>query len=283
MVSACALSAPVSSYAADDGVRNENSRFLPSTPQQTKVSFVRKDDLAPGQFALRVAFPVATSGCAKFTHPYHKTTTKPPLMTVTIRTPTLVNDRTARHSHYECDTGMKVPSSDIYFSKEQILSGGITTIALQDDKYNIRKDFRLNMNNSFVELVPSSDHDYRLGAFQAQDLRHNTNALKYWFYPDNTVLLYVPMAEHGTDLEEEIKRFAADNNLIPLKDRLPGFKKPITKPHHFYFVAAKDMDIPDNGHKLGTITATKTEYGLIEDETVETQLDVFAKKPDLYE
>lgn len=283
MVSACALSAPVSGYAADEGVRTEQSRFLPSTPKQTEISFVRKDDLAPGQFALRVAFPVATSGCSQFDNPSYETTTQPPLMTVTIEPPELVNDSKARYAHYECDTGMKTPITDIYFSKEHILSGGITTIALQDEMYKLRKDFTLDMNESFVEFIPASDHARLQSVFKPQDLTYKINALKHWFYPDNTVVLYVPMAEDGSDLHQEINRFARSKAMVPLEDELAGFKKPITKPNHFYFVANRDLDIAENGHKLGTIKATKTEYGLMEDETVETQLDVFARKPGLYE
>lgn len=283
MASACALSVPVSGFAADEGVRIEQSRFLPSTPKQTEISFVRKEDLAPGQFALRVAFPVATSGCSQFNNPYYQTTTQPPLMTVNIEPPVLVNKSRARYAHYECDTSMRTPYADIYFSKEHILSNGITTIALQDDMYKLRKDFILNMNESFVEFVPASDHDRLLNVFRPQNLTYKIDAMKHWFYPDNTVVLYVPMAENDSDLHQEIHSFARSKALVPLEDKLAGFRKPITKPNHFYFVANRDMDIAKNGYKLGTIKTTKTEYGLIENETVETQLDVFARKPGLYE
>jgi hypothetical protein len=271
------------SKAAEPGYKVMDSRFIPSNPGQTKISFVRLPDMTPSQFVLRVTFPVTTSGCAQFIMPPYQTSVEGNALKISLLSPALVNLNQPRHPEYECSGGANAPHTDIHLSLTQMFSNEINKIILQDEEYGMRKDYMINVNGSFVELYPASAHDGSVAIYEPQELTYKYNSLKYWFYPEDTVILYVPMADPEKNLAREIAQLAEKKGLIPLSKRLNGFTKPVTNPNYFYYVPKSDAKTIEVGQKIGSIKTTKTVYGLLDDETVSTELDVFVKTPGLYE
>ena len=275
----------VNGFAADTGVKVTNSRFLPSNPGQIKLSFVRLSHMAPNQFIIRAAFSVATSGCDQFIMPPSRTHVEGNILNIFLQSPALVNINPPKHPEYECSGKAQQPYTDIVLSGWLINENNINKIAITNEEYGLRKEFIINLTSSFIEIYPASGHDAGMIAFQTQNLQHNTNALKFWFYPMNTVILYVPMADDKQDLSKEVAELARKKGFKSLEKTLLGFTKPITNPNYFYYVDTKQDSgtVIDSPQKLGTIQTTETVYGLMDDEIQTKELDVFMKTPGLYE
>ncbi len=283
MVIALTGTATVNSYAADLAAKETRSRFVPANSAQTKLSFVRMPHMALGQIILRAAFAVSTSGCAKFEMPSHQTKIEGNILNIYMNSPTLVSTGMPSHPEYECGGSAQQPYSDIVLSKWLFTENNITKIAIQDLEYGLRKDFIVNLTASYIEIYPASEHDANMAVFQPQSLTYNTTPLKFWFYPQNTVILYVPMANDKDDLSTAITAIADKNGWKPLIQSLPSFRSPITNPNYFYYTTNGDIDVSESAAKIGTIQTTETVYGLIGDEMETKTLDVFMKSPSLYE
>lgn len=262
---------------------NFRSKLMPATPLNSYISLVRTPDLAPGQFTLRISMPYTATACAKMGNPYYMTNVQPPYMTINIMDGDISHDDLPQYAHFQCDTSLQNPHADVVLSKEQIMQGGIHRIILQDSTYKMRKDLDIDINDSYVHLMDAPDSVTAPNAYQPQKLSEKPDPLMFWFYPNNTYIVYVPMADNDQHLKEQVTKLAAHEGMVPLSSVLPGFKSPITKPNHFYFVAKNNKDVGEEGQLLGKIETTKQVYGLVGPEEEKETLDVYFRQPGLYE
>lgn len=283
LVTAVTAAAIMPAKAAEPAFKIMNSRFVPNSPAHSYLSFIRKPKSSSGAFTLRISPAVNTTGCAQFVMPPVRSSFEPEGLKIHVGTPMLVDTKNPKHPEYECGGVSQPPYSDVSLSKKLLLEKGVNKVILLNDQYGLRKDFMINVMATNVTMYPATGHDASLPYYVPQDLTYKLNALKHWFYPRYTIILYVPMADDNDDLKEQVAALAAKKGWKPLSRALPGFTKPVTNPNYFYYVADGALDVSEQAQKVGTIEKTETVYGLMGDETEIKELDVFAKAPGMYE
>jgi hypothetical protein len=111
--------------------------------------------------------------------------------------------------------------------------------------------------------------------------------LGHWFYPDNTVLLFVPNPPANMDVKREVEKFAGSRGLTPLGQIVKSFRPGMRDDSLHYYVDPSGqlpgMISGDGMHAVGAITSWKNVRDVGGMRKIPVQHDVYARVPGVYE
>ena len=87
-----------------------------------------------------------------------------------------------------------------------------------------------------------------------------------WFFPKESLKLYVSEAKADQSLVQEIRDFGLAHGLIPMDEAIEGYMQPHQTKHSVYFtdprgIYTKDLTRKNDKKEIGNIRVSKTYYG----------------------
>lgn len=259
--------------------------YYKDKPQTVAVSLTGGAGLGPGQFVLHLSLPDALNGCPKVSDFSHEARFHDIYLDVEIKDYAIDMRNLTSAPHYDCDQRQRYPTADIILDTNDLARRGIRQIRLRRGYFT--DYFDIEMNDRYVRLQPSDTEIPDYMRYRQQKIYNVKNTLNRWFYPDNTVILYVPDADDDQYIKTSLDTLARQHGMEPLENIYKGFTSPLVLPHFYYYVdktktLTKGNTIPD-GVAIGTVMADKKTYGLYGDDIIQEDLAVFAKTPGIYE
>lgn len=249
------------------------------------ISLVRMDGLEPGQFVLRLTAGDAVSGCARLSNPAYEVKFQDIYMDVRVDEYIVDMRNQTGAPHYGCNQGVQVPTVEIPLSRDDLRSRNIQRIRFNNGPFIDYYDIRLDDHR--IQLLPSESERPGMARYRPQKIANVRNPLIHWFYPANTVILYVPGAAGQTPgLRTNLDAMARGMGLEPLENQMPAFKSPLIQSNYYYYVDTKGrLNRPglSEGISIGNVNVTQAVYGMKGDEAITNDLQVFARRPGMYE
>lgn len=267
------LSLPVSqSTYAQTQIENVPEKY-PSFFQRDAYTVEFRDEPlnSISKFTMRIASFGQASGCASMTK--SKVTTKDALEAVSIEvkdSEIKLDNKKPRYSNHDCEIKQQRSFFDVVLDRDDMINKGIKQIKLTSEKYG-------EFNSSDVEV---SEEKFVLKIKTGDGNLH----LTHWFFPENTVILSTPYAKSDADTRELIEKFAKRQGLLPAAKHFEGYIPPHHVKNHAIFIdrwnrVMQHLDNPEEQNVIGSITPTRTVYGVNGPVEEEYNLDVYAKMP----
>ncbi len=262
-----------------------SSQYFRKTPNRVSLSLQRWPGLQPGKFILHLSTENTVSGCPKLSDLAYETGFRAPYLDITIYDYVVDMRDHPGTKGSSCASGPRNPTADIVLDRDEMIAQGIKRVRF---KLNDMADYYdVMIDRQHVWLKPGQSEIPVVQRFRPQKISMIGNPLVHWFYPDKTVILYVPGATGDMDVRDAVMTLAKSNDLEPLENVMPDFSSPVKRPNYYYFIEkkahlTKNVDI-GSGLSVGTVPVEKTIYGLNGDEMAEGSVEVFANSPGLYE
>lgn len=226
------------------------------------VSFARTADTPENYATLRFTQDVRLNGCAQINQPPITIKKRGSGLLITFSQANVSIDTS-------CEQNNQTSTADIKINRADVTSGRLKTLTLKGAKHKDTYD------------IYAEKHALHLAARASEEI------LTYWFYPDNLVILSAPGAESENNTSAAIKMLAAEQGFIPAENRIEGFTPPNSAPHTHYFIdpAKKLASIlkPNAPQFIDTITVQEQFLGSEGAYELSRELDIFARKPGLYD
>ncbi len=244
------------------------------------IEFVRKPDAKPNEATLRITQPISISGCLEISPLEAKIEQKHKSITVTVADAIVKVDNKPRYTQYGCKQSAGSVSTDITLNRDKMIEGAVNKIHLKsgggNDQYDVHVDqnkislFTKTRNAMTGQVMASKDARGKFFFMPAKSSKR-TDPLTHWFYPDNLVVVYVPNAQPGADLTDDIKAMAIGGGLTGAEIAIKGFQSPVKDHNTLYFI--------DNSNKLrGQLKDGKpVPFGEIEN------MAVYVRQPGLFD
>ncbi len=181
-----------------------------------------------------------------------------------------------------CKPGQYRPSAMIPLSRQELAS--IRQIRFrtfyQIDYYNVV------IEDNYLAIRPVSGAEAIV--MPLQDPRFD-DPLGHWFYPENTVLLYMGSIPANMDVRQEIDRFAYSRGLTPLSQIDKSFRPGVREQNLYYFVdptGRLPLLINENEGKaleVGSLVSQRTVRNVSGEKKIPVEHAIFARMPGYYE
>jgi len=233
-------------------------------------------------FALVMAVETVVTGCPKFSNLSYEAKFTDIFLNITIDDYTVDLRDAPRNPHYECEQTYQIPQAEIILSRDELAAKNTQQIHFETG--TPYENFDIELLEYKVRLIPSAPSQI----YKALKLSHVVNTLTHWFYPEGTIILYLPEASSDNKkLEEAIADVAEKHGLVPLTSIYPDFRSPISTPYHYYYVdqigkTVSKIEKTGDGY-LDKIHIGIISYELEEDVPALKEMVVYAKKPGMYE
>lgn len=164
-----------------------------------------------------------------------------------------LSDSEPRYANHDCETSHIEVFADIPLNRDILINKNIKKFAIKlptidfgINDIDITKD-RLIFKSNFAGQAPES-------------------WATLWFFPENTIKLYVPGANSDMNVIKEIRDFGIAHGLTPMDEVLKGYTLPHQANDYVYFVDSKqvflrELNVTDNNKQIGEIRIAKTYKG----------------------
>lgn len=258
-----------------------SDKYYKIKPLNGEMALLRDPLLEDGQFILNITVGDPMTGCFELSDIGYEAEFVADRLKITTGEMEIDIRNAPQNPHFECNQSLQQPSVNIILSRD-VLKENNTKVMEITDSVN-RNFYAITLTDEFIRLLPDAS-DVSPGAFfKPQKITGRTHSLTYWFYPENTLLLYAPTASNPDSVKENIDKWAAIHNLRELSSLFPSFVAPVTNPQYFYFVdevgymAARDG--LQRGIQIGEIPVKQDVYTLESDESTHVTVPLFARKP----
>lgn len=178
-----------------------------------------------------------------------------------------------------CNMRQYRPAANVVLSRQEL--SGIKQIRFRT-LYQIDY-FNVILEDDYLALRPIKTNNPMVKALE--DPRYDA-PLEHWFYPDNTVLLFLPEFPENMDAEKEIAKFASNRGLTPLDQIVKSFR-PGAREEVFYYVdpTGRLPDLVGDGaaRPVGEITSWRRIQDISGVRRVPVKHNVYARSPGLYD
>jgi hypothetical protein len=262
---------------------HDDSGLTTSEPYQ--VEFVRLDGAEDGDVTLRVVSPGSVTGCIDVTPPKAEIKNTGRSIKIEITDGRLVAD-TDRTDYSQRGCAIKTGSAsvDITLKREDLIANRINKIMMSSKK-----------RGAFLTLDVQTDEEKAFFTADLLDLarmglpyKNGVNKTVYWFYPENTLVLFNSTIKMTDENVRKVIHFAKSKGLTPLPNILPDFRTTKKNKDKLYFVDTDgifsgQIDVPGTVVSLGQIELEEAFHGPhgIAPKTIKKS--VFVKRPGLYE
>ncbi|HTK84699.1 MAG TPA: hypothetical protein VL625_06390 [Patescibacteria group bacterium] len=280
---------PVVVQEYDENGEPYTNRYHKEHTSRMAMVMLRRPELKPSQFVLRLTPRSLGTGCVRVSKIPSTVDFKEGAIEVTLDEFRIDGRGLTLAPEYNCDLHPKNPTADIVLDRDDLTSKGIKLLKLKTGQVKdgqITDTFDVDINNERIRLKPDKMMQRTPPRFKTYQLSNIRAPLTHWFYPEGTVILYVPGAK-GEDVTSQVVSMAKAQGLEPLSDEWPDFRSPLIDQNQWYFVdkkgvVSKSPDI-NGGTVAGTVQITQIVYGLEKDEKQTKDIPVFARKPNSYE
>jgi hypothetical protein len=263
-----------------------SNKYYREMPADVAVSLLSRPELPAGSFVVRLAVTDVVNSCARLTPLTYDLGYDNMYLDVTLNDYRVDLRDAPKAPQYECKVGNQFPVTDVPLNVNDLRARGITKIRFH---YFVLIDtYDLELKDNYVRLTPAKQNNkVRANRFGGSKAYGVQSPLELWLLPKDTIVLYAPSEPDGKGLPDEINNLATGRGLLPLSTRLPGFVPPVTTPHQYYYVDPqnayiKDLD-GDQPQLFSTLRHMEKEYGLKGDEYSWHDIEIYMKKPGLYE
>lgn len=282
-----ATAQPVMMEGEDEEGAEFSENYYMTLPAEIGIVLLRQHELPRGEFVIRLSATSGMMDCAKRSALNIETSYDGPYMDIKVRD-FRVDAREKPRNPMDCSRATQIPSGDVLLNKNTLEAQNIRYVRFH---YGPLIDtYRLQMDQHSVTLEPmkrpgkSHMDANRYQGFNAYGI---STPLQLWFYPQDTIILYAPRTPEGVDMEAEITRLATGRGLLPLESRIGDYRVAQTTPPQYYFVDPQNMYLKELAEQdsapFAPLSVTREVYGLYGDELVREDVQVYMKKPELYE
>lgn len=231
--------------------------------------FIRSTE-NPADFKIRLFSFGDVTGCAEMSKPEVDITKRGEQIKVKAIDSELFLKDNPRYSEYDCPTSMNRAFFDVPLNRDEMIKGGVKKIGLESETYGVFETAKVDINHARLILSVKS--------------QYGENVLTYWFYPENTVILYAPHAKLTDEHKNLIKEYGIAQGLIPMEKELKGFEQSELLHNMYYFIdptgkitGQLNKDIDDV--QVGTISPTQKIFTANGPVDQPYDLGVFARYP----
>ena len=214
-------------------------------PNKLNVSLLRQDDKS-GEAVLRLSTVVNLTGCPKV-HPLrHDVEVNDIYLDVVVKGYTVDFRDMPKAPQYECKQNIQYSAADIPLDRKLIEDNKIQQIRLVLDRGLGSDYYYINLGKDTLEITPRSQKIFKPGRAP----QGGQSALKYWYYPENTLILSAPAAP-AMQRDDTVMNYANQAGLLPLTSIIPDFVAPTGQEGRHYYVdgtgnVAKKVTSRDN-------------------------------------
>jgi hypothetical protein len=199
-------------------------------PNKLNVSLLRVDDKS-GEAMLRISTIVNLSGCPKVNPLRHVVEVNDIYLDVVIKGYTVDFRELPKAPQYECKQNIQYSAADIPLDRKLIEDNNIQQIRMVLDRGLGSDYYYVNVGKDTIEITPRTQKIFK----PARAPQSGQSALKYWYYPENTIILSAPAAPAGKR-DDAVIDFANQSGLIPLVNLMPDFTMPAGQEGRHYYV-----------------------------------------------
>ena len=263
-----------------------SSKYFKAYPEENMISLIRMPNLNEDQFVLRIADTKAISGCVEMSDFAYFAEYQDIYLDIEIDSMVVDMRDQPQYAHLHCNTKAKTPVADVIINRNELMTNQVEKIRLHNGMNT--NYFNVDITKDRVKVLPDLTDLSRNQKFKPGSNPKRNTSLVYWFYPVNTVILWIPEFEPKSDVLEKLDNFAQTKGLVPLEQVIYEFKSPLKDKRFRYYVdtngsLAEHGDALADGTAIGTIKYEKLVYGLEKDEFELDESPVYAKKPGIYE
>ncbi len=261
----------------------ENTGLISSAPYQ--VEYVRLPDAKPGDVTLRIVSPASITGCINVTQPTAEVKATGRTVKIEITDARLTPDRTnTEYSLHSCKVSTGSSKIDITLKREALIQQRINRIMLEVKNKGPFLNMKLRTDKEKAFFIADILDLARMGL----PYKNAINKTVYWFYPENTVLLFNSSLKMTDDNIRKIIHFARTKGLTPLTTILPDFRTTKRNRHKLYFVDtdgiyADQIETINDVETLGNIEMEEVFHGPEGPYKKTSEKSIFIKRPGLYE
>lgn len=239
------------------------------------MNFVRDPKAAQNEATLRLSQSYSVSGCVNV-----KPMTVTPKISgqrlqYTVSEPVVTLSKEPQYSQFDCKPSVNTVTADIIFNHDIILENKINKVILKgpggQDQYEVyADDHTLSLYTKVRDpmtgkYVKSSDGTGKKAFIPLKSIQRD-EPLTYWFYPENTLIFYVPGSDANPgQIAEQVNQLAGKHGMIEARFAMPGFVSPNKDKNVFYYVDQVGLHadrVRQNGAgPFGNITVKETFQG----------------------
>ncbi len=216
------------------------------------IEIFNNPQISESDFTLRLASYGEVSGCASMSESYIETKEMLGTIKLTVSDPEIMlDDMEPRYSLHDCEIKNNRSIIDVELNRDELIKKKIKHIKLKSASYGdfLTSDIEVS-KEKFVLSVKSPI---------------STFMKTFWFFPKNAIILHVPNAKLGQDVQALIKEFGEAQGLIHMEDKFKGFELPYNANSYAFFtdpsgeIIDKLSSIGEN-ITIGNIAPTRTVY-----------------------
>lgn len=275
---------PIVVQQYDDNGEPYTDRYHKEHLPRMAMVMLRRPEFKPSQFILRLIPREGMTTCVKYSKIPSTIDFKEGAIEITLEDYTIDSRNLTLAPHYKCNLHPKNPTADVILDRDDLTAKSIKFLKLKVGQ--VTDTFDVDINQQRIRLKPNKMMQRTPPRFKTFALSNIRAPLTHWFYPEGTVILYVPDAK-GQNVTDQVITMAKSKGLEPINDAWPDFRSPLVNQDQWYFIdkkgaVAKSPDIIQ-GTVAGTVQITQTIYGLEKDEQQTKDIPVFARAPNSYE
>jgi len=285
IVAALLLCFPISAHAGADSPPSEPPPAPEASPPPTEpqamssfgtpidilndgfltTTFLYDPQASESKFVMRLSKFSTISGCAQLQrgegplgedNPNINETTKKYVsdrLEIMLDMPDLaLKDSEPRYTNHDCDMGHLEAYANVLIDRDALIKRNIKKIAVKtpDIDFGV-KDIEISKERLTLKS-------------KNEGMRETW--LTLWFFPKDSIKLYVPGASSNMSVLKEIRDFGLAHGLVPMDEVLEGYTLPHQANDYVYFVDAKrvflrELNKEENNKQLGEIGISRTYHG----------------------
>ncbi len=268
----------------DDNGNPFNQKYYEAEADGVLLALQRDKNLPYGHFVLHLSATQSFVSCVKIINPKHSTEfDENGTMTIKVEKYIIDARDMPRNPHYECNTAPQQAGASINLSKELLQENNVKKVKFKVGKSS--ETFLVKLTDSYIQLTPDNNRNPQscCNRFRPLEVNGVANTLKFWFYPENTVILTADGTDKDITLESRLMELARSKGLTPLDEVMPDHVNFRKQPNRYYFVDKAGRYKVGNGELFDYIQADAMKFGLEADEPIKKNIAVFIRKPGQYD
>lgn len=268
----------------DDNGNPFTERYFEAEPAALLLALQRDPHLPPGHFVLHMSAMKSFVSCLKIHNPKHSVEfNESGIMTIKMEKFIVDARDMPRYPHYECNTTPQQPGVYVNLSKDLLQEHNVKKIKFKVGETS--ENYLVKLTDHYIQLTPETRRHPQdiANRFRPLEVSGVSSTMKFWFYPEGTLILNADGASKDVTLESRLTDMARSKGLTPLTDIIPEHSTFRKQPDRYYFVDSQGRYKIGDGELFDYIQADAMKFGLEADEPIKKNVAVFARKPGRYD
>ena len=199
------------------------------------VTPVRHKDAKDGKIAFRITNTAAVTGCIKSKPPEAEVELSWKKVEISIiESVTRLNEDERDYKLNNCEVKAAAPYVDVVLDRDELIEGGVEKIEFSSKAMGMFMSLKtlIDKEKAFF-LIPVQEN---INTVPTSLLLNGKNKYTYWFFPENTVVLYNETLEINDHTAQKISDFARRRGLVPITEKYKDFRTHDGNRHKMYFI-----------------------------------------------